>query len=98
MKKIAIAATISGVALLSACTVPEPVVSGYNGDSINIRTNEYMQIVTPEAMVEVIAKAQVQATEVCRRGHRKRAEYVSRRSYHEGQYSYGSEFLFLCLN
>ncbi len=97
-KTIALAAMLTGAAILSACTVPEPVVTGFNGDSVNIRINTYMQVVTDEAMVQVMAKANAQANDVCRRGHRKRAEYVSRQSYLESEYNYGTEFLYLCLN
>ncbi len=76
-------------AMLAACgALPkqEPIVSAYNGDSVNI-------IQPPLAAFsdeELLAKA----NSICQRGSKKSAERVSRRTLPNYQ---GTEYLFLCL-
>ena len=86
-------------------TIPEPIVSSYNGDSVTL------QVVTdvPSSIThydEILGGSEAQkthyslnemASEICRKGHRKQAELVSSKRI-TGQYYYIDEFLFLCLN
>lgn len=100
MKKITITAAILATGLLGACTLPTPVttVNAFNGDSVSIRVNTAMRMVTTETRAAILADATAQAADICRRGHRKQAQFVSRKFYEESDYDYGNDYLFLCLN
>ncbi len=86
MKKILLA--IAAGVTLSACAIEgqEPVVSAFNGDSVNIIQPAFASF-TDE---QLLAKA----NDICRRGNKKFAERVSRRVLPDYQ---GTEYLFLCL-
>lgn len=73
---------------LSACAVEgqEPVVSAFNGDSVNI--------IQPVFAAFTDEQLQAKANDICRRGNKKFAERVSRRELPDLQ---GTEYLFLCL-
>lgn len=73
---------------LGACAVEgqEPIVSAFNGDSVNI-IQPFFAAFTDE---QLLAKA----NDICRRGNKKFAERVSRRDLPDLQ---GTEYLFLCL-
>ena len=87
MKKVIV--LISSIGFLAACDPvgQDPVVSAFNGDSVNIIQPMFAAF-TDE---ELLAKA----TSICQRGNKKIAERVSRRSLPDYQ---GTEYLFLCLN
>jgi hypothetical protein len=88
MKKVL---TISTLCVsLSACVGPEaqePIVSAYNGDSVNIIQPMFAAF----SDEQLLAKA----NSICQRGHKKKAERVSKRSLPDYQ---GTEYLFLCLS
>ncbi|WP_438992075.1 hypothetical protein [Lentibacter sp.] len=74
---------------LAACgDVPkqDPIVSAYNGDSVNI----IQPLFASYSDEELLAKAD----SICQRGSKKFAERVSSRNLPEYQ---GTEYLFLCL-
>lgn len=72
---------------LSACAVAQdPVVTSYNGDSVNI--------IQPAFSTSDAVKLQAAADDICSRGHKKFAERVSARVLPDYQ---GTEYLFLCL-
>ena len=87
MKKIVL--TCLALMALAACEVTpqEPIVSSYNGDSVNI--------VQPVFASYTDAQLLDKANSICQRGSRKFAERVSMRSLPDFQ---GTEYLFLCLN
>lgn len=64
-----------------------PVVSSFNGDSVTIIHPAFSSF----SQEEILARA----NSICERGHKKKAEKVSRRDLPDMQ---GSEYLFLCLN
>ncbi|HBS49845.1 MAG TPA: hypothetical protein DEA05_07030 [Rhodobacteraceae bacterium] len=91
------------VPLLAACSVSidqiEPAVSQFNGDSVSIQLNgNQLEFATQQVRQAANAKADARAAEICRRGHRKRAEHTSTRNIPTGQYTYVIERLYLCLN
>jgi hypothetical protein len=80
--------TIAAGVTLSACAIQgkEPIVSAFNGDSVNIIQPAFASF-TDE---QLLAKA----NDICRRGNKKFAERVSLRALPDYQ---GTEYLFLCL-
>jgi len=78
-----------GLILLAACDMPTqaPVVTAYNGDSVNIIQPAFASATD----VELLALA----NSICQRGSKKFAERVSQRALPDLQ---GTEYLFLCLN
>ncbi|MFU8863807.1 MAG: hypothetical protein ACNA7O_07820 [Rhodobacterales bacterium] len=76
-------------AVLAACEMPTqaPVVTAYNGDSVNIIQPAF----TSASDAELLALA----NSICQRGSKKFAERVSMRQLPDFQ---GTEYLFLCLN
>lgn len=87
MPKIFPAALV--VILLAACEMPTqaPVVTAYNGDSVNI--------IQPAFTNATDAELLTLANSICQRGSKKQAERVSARPLPDLQ---GTEYLFLCLN
>lgn len=87
MRKIIIGFTAA--LTIGGCAVEgqEPVVSAFNGDSVNIIQPVFAAF-TDE---QLLAKA----NDICRRGNKKFAERVSRRELPDLQ---GTEYLFLCLS
>lgn len=83
MKKTILFASF--VSLTACLEAGEPVVAGYNGDSVNIQNST---IVTTAPTEADFAKANA----ICSKGNRK-AEYASTRMISE----YTQEHLFLCL-
>lgn len=78
------------VALLAACSIQAtPIVADYNGDSVTIATSAFADA------ADVKQKAQAEATRICAKGHKKRAEYASTRT---NQQTYEQHHLFLCLS
>lgn len=75
---------------LAACAPANPIVSDYNGDSVKIQMNT----LHGDSKEVAQQKALAQANEICQRGHKKTAEFVSVRQLPE----YNAEYLFLCLN
>lgn len=87
MKKIT---ALLALAALAACDITaSPIVSDYNGDSVTIVTSQFV------SRDEALAASLEEAERICRKGHRKRAEYVSTRS---NPNTYENADLFLCLN
>jgi len=72
--------------ILAACD-EQPIVSAFNGDSVNIIEPAFSDI----SDEQLLAKA----TYICERGHKKIAEPVSKRTLPDLE---GTEYLFLCLN
>ena len=74
---------------LAGCEVPkqEPIVSSYNGDSVNI--------IQPLFAAMSDEQLTAKANDICRRGSKKFAERVSQRPLPDYQ---GTEYLFLCLS
>ena len=74
--------TVSGLllTLVAACSVvpPEPVVSSFNGDSVELQIQN-IGFVAPDALASARSAADTKAVEICRRGPNKKAEYVSTR-------------------
>lgn len=87
MPKIFPAALI--LILLAGCEMPtqDPVVTAYNGDSVNI--------IQPAFTSATDGQLLALANSICQRGSKKHAERVSARPLPDFQ---GTEFLFLCLN
>ena len=101
MRKIAMA--VLAAFIVSGCDLPpdqiEPVVSQYNGDSVSIQLDGMsMEMTSPESRAIVNENANTRSQEICRRGHKKRAEFTSTRRIPTGQYTYVVERLYLCLN
>jgi hypothetical protein len=81
---------LAALVALTACDLPvEPIVSSYNGDSVTIVTSQLVD------RKEALAASTVEAERICRKGHKKRAEYVSTRA---NPNAYENNDLFLCLN
>lgn len=80
---------LPAILFLAACAVEpqEPIVSAYNGDSVNI----IQPLFASFSDEELLAKA----NSICQRGHKKHAERVSMRGLPDYQ---GTEYLFLCLD
>lgn len=80
-------AIFAALVALSACVLPGPIVSDYNGDSVKVVTLSYVSTVpTPETDSE--------ALRICRAGGRVKAEYASTRmDTRTGE----STHLYLCL-
>lgn len=76
-------------AVLAACEMPTqaPIVTAYNGDSVNI--------IQPAFTSATDAELLALANSICQRGSKKSAERVSQRQLPDLQ---GTEYLFLCLN
>lgn len=87
MKKLPLYAIVSAI-LLSACTEPAPLVSSYNGDSVEIQQSTILTSADPK-LPEVVNEAK----RICGKTG-KNAEYASSRS---GPDNYYSTHLFLCL-
>ena len=100
MRKSLIAIALAGS--LTACISADqikPAVSGFNGDSVQVQIdNGAMSLVAPEEHAAIYARADKQAADICRRGHRKRAEFTSTRIIPTGPYTSVEERLYLCLN
>lgn len=79
--------TIAGF-ILSSCALEgqEPIVSAFNGDSVNI--------IQPAFAAFTDAQLLAKANDICRRGNKRFAERVSGRPLPDLQ---GTEYLFLCL-
>lgn len=75
--------------LLAGCDMPTqaPVVTAYNGDSVNI--------IQPAFTSATDAELLALANSICQRGSKKFAERVSARPLPDLE---GTEYLFLCLN
>ena len=74
---------------LTGCDTPisDPVVSSFNGDSVALQVHGINVYTSENQLEENRAKLQQQADEICRRGQRKKAEYVSVRTVQTGRYS-----------
>ena len=84
------ALAVSMAGLLSACAIPaSPIVSEYNGDSVTLVTSAFAD------QSSVKQTTQKEATRICSKGPKKRAEYASTRT---NQQTYEQSHLFLCLN
>lgn len=79
---------LSSITLLFACTEPAPIVSSYNGDSVEIQQSTILTGSNP-ALPEVVNEAQ----RICGKAG-KNAEYASSRSGPDNIYA---THLFLCL-
>lgn len=66
-----------------------PIVADYNGDSVTLVTSAFAD------PASVKATTQAEATRICAKGHKKRAEYASTRT---NQQTYEQSHLFLCLS
>ena len=86
MKKTVL--TLSLVGAVAACVPAQPIVSEFNGDSVQIVTSAFSPV------EESKVAAQAEATRICRAGGKTRAEYASTRS---NQQTYESYHLYLCL-
>lgn len=77
------------LAFLVACemSTQDPIVTAYNGDSVNI--------IQPAFTSATDAELLALANSICQRGSKKFAERVSMRQLPDFQ---GTEYLFLCLN
>lgn len=77
-----------GALALTGCAIEgqEPIVSAFNGDSVNIIQPAFASFTDDQLLVK--------ANDICRRGNKKFAERVSRRALPDLQ---GTEYLFLCL-
>ncbi len=76
--------------ILVGCGFPvNPIVSDYNGDSVTIVTSAFSD------QKEVKQKTQAEATRICAKGHKKRAEYASTRTNPD---TYEQSHLYICLN
>jgi hypothetical protein len=73
----------------AACAIEgsEPIVSSYNGDSVNIIQPMFASM-TDQQLLD-------KANSICQRGSKKFAERVLRRALPDYE---GTEFLFLCLD
>lgn len=85
MKKLFV---LLSIGLTGACSIEgqEPIVSAFNGDSVNIIQPAFAAF----SDEQLLAKA----NSICRRGNKKNAERVSQRALPDYQ---GTEYLFLCL-
>lgn len=84
---------------LSACVIqpPEPVVSSFNGDSVEIQIQN-IGFVAAEALEQSRNSANAMAVEICRRGPNKKAEFVSTRTIPTANaYVTHEARLYLCL-
>ena len=88
-KHLSVIAAILFTSTACAINTPEPVVSNYNGDSVKIQATSLFGLND-----ETKQKMQKEASRICSKGHKKKAEYVSSRFVSD----YVSESLFLCLN
>ncbi len=76
-----------------------PAISQFNGDSVSIQLNgNQMEFADATVRDQAKAAADAEATRICRKGSKKRAEFASTRNIPTGQYSYITELLYLCLN
>ena len=74
------------------------MVSDYNGDSEKIQVSGGASAFwLGELGSEDREKAHTMADDICQRGYRKSAEYVSEREALTGQYSSYRELMYLCL-
>ena len=93
--------TIASLALVSlaACAVPvTPVVTSFNGDSVEVQVANLL-FADEATRADGRAAAEKTAADICQRGPNKRAEYVSTRTV-VGSSGYADTdlHLFLCLN
>lgn len=99
--KNALAVSLSA-GLLSSCATSAaqfpPVVSSFNGDSVNIQVNSIAGTLPEPEKNLVKANMLAEANRICSKGSRKRAEYTSQRTISTGQYTAVNERLYLCLN
>jgi len=95
MRTILILGSLIG---LAACDVPiEPVVSSFNGDSVEIQIPN-VSFQSPESLATARAEADAKAADICRRGPNKKAEYVSTRTIATANaYVSNINHLYLCL-
>lgn len=88
--------------IVSGCATPDqvqPAVSQFNGDSVSIQVDgPSVEFMSPEDRAKVFANADAEASRICAKGSKKRAEYTSTRNIPTGQYTYQIERLYLCLN
>lgn len=79
---------LAATAALGACVEgQDPIVSAFNGDSVNIIQPAFASFTDQQLLGK--------ANDICRRGNKKHAERVSRRVLPDYQ---GTEYLFLCLD
>lgn len=84
------AISVALMTALAACTIPAtPIVSEFNGDSVTIVTSAFAD------PASVRQKSQEEASRICAKGPKKKAEYASTRT---NQQTYEQSHLFLCLN
>ena len=102
MKKIA---KILAFGLLTGCSAgyTDPVVTGYNGDSVVLEVEGHAAYVSiAEQRQSTIGLRARKAEDICSRGHKKHAEYVSVNRYWQLprtlSNAYTDRTLFLCLN
>ena len=86
MKKIIIGLGL--FASLSACVPATPIVSEYNGASVQIVTSQFADA------EDAKAAAEAEATRICKTGGKNRAEYASTRT---NPNTYENYNLYLCL-
>lgn len=86
MKKLIV---LCGLVGLAGCGAPQPIVSEYNGDSVNIVTSSFYD------RQQALAASTAEAQRICQKGSKKTAEYVSTR-YNPNTYE--NDDLFLCLS
>ncbi len=89
--------------MLTACSVTvdqiSPAVSQFNGDSVSMQLNGNLyDLASADVKSNALAAADQEATRICQKGHKKRAEYTSTRTIPTSQYGYVAERLYLCLN
>lgn len=96
MKKVMLLTAIP--VLLTACDVPlEPVVSSFNGDSVEIQLPN-VSFQSADTMAAARQKSDAMAADICKRGPNKKAEYVSTRTIPTANaYVSNVNHLYLCL-
>ena len=100
IRKIAMVAVVGMLASCEGGTIPEPVVSSVTLQVVTdvpSSITRYDEILGGSEAVKMYTSLNEMASEICRKGHRKRHELVSSKRI-PGQYYYIDEFLFLCLN
>ncbi|WP_152612075.1 hypothetical protein [Ruegeria sp. ANG-S4] len=86
MKKLTALIVLMG---LAGCGDPQPIVSEFNGDSVNIITSSFSD------RQQALAASTAEAQRICQKGSKKKAEHVSVR---HNPNTYQNNDLFLCLN
>ncbi len=100
MNRVKCLMAMSLITLVAGCATqaPQPIVSAFNGDSVEIQIENNALSSTPEQMEEARAETQRIAEEICNRGPNKKAEYVSTRTMPTTNAFIAYEtHLFLCL-